>query len=170
MQTMEENMKLGRKLALLAAARPKYAEKIMDTVNKKKCDYCWSGWTYRIDENKLNILKNQFDRDGYFHLYYHDIKKPKETRYGRGTGSLYQLVVKNEDYRYNNIPFLSPEQECTASRDKGKPHRLYVCVSKKPEPIPNKRWNTLIDYDKNNNISHFKWNIPDAYFGYIDDS
>ena len=159
-----------KKLALLGAARPKYAEKIMDAVNKKTCGYCWSGWTYRIDENKLNILKNQFDRDGYFHIYYHDIKKPKNIKkYGRGTGSLYQLAAEKKEWKYKDIPFLLPDQECTASRDKNKEHRLYVCVIKKPLPFPSERWNTLIDYDTHNDISNFKWNIPDAYFGYVTD-
>ena len=156
-----------KKLALFGAARPRYENKILDTI--KKCGYCWSGWTYRINKNKLNILKEQFDRDGYFHLYYHDIKIPKETKYGRGTGALYRLVAEKEDYKYDNKPFLLPEQECTASRDKSKRHRLYVCVFKKPQPISNESWNTLVDYDTNSNISHFKWNLPDAYFGYIID-
>lgn len=159
-----------KKLALLASARPKYAEKMMEVVNKKTCGCCWSGWTYQIHEKSLNILKKEFDREGYFNIYYHDIKKPKNIKkYGRGTGSLYQLVTEKKDYIYKDEPFVLKDQECIASRDKNKEHRLYIYVTEEPIPIHGERWNTLTDYFSNKKISHYKWVLPDVYFGYVND-
>ena len=66
------------KLALLGAARPGLEERIEGII--KKCGYCWIGWSYGINSSaKLKLLDNQFGKgkDGFFNLYYHEIKKPE---------------------------------------------------------------------------------------------
>ena len=43
-----------KKLALLGAARPKYEKRIVEKI--KECGFCWSGWSYQIDNHLVKSL------------------------------------------------------------------------------------------------------------------
>ena len=158
-----------KKLALLGAARPRYEEKVKNVLKRPECNKrCWTGWTYGINSSKLELLKKQFDKDKYFNIYYHDIKHPKNPKYGTGTGFVeYRLEIK--EYAYTEEFVKSPKPECAATIDPSKPHRLHACVLEDPIKIQSKKWNTFIDYDTNNNIPHFRLNLPNVDFEYIID-
>ena len=160
-----------KKLALIGAARPRYEEKVKDVFNDPKCNkHCWTGWSYRINPSKLKLLSDQFNKDGYFNIYYHDIENPENPKkYGWGTGFIeYRLIV--EKYMYDENPYKSPEPECTSSIDRGKPHRLYACVFNDPVKIPSQKWTTFSDIDTGKNLSGpFMWRFRNAEFGYIID-
>jgi len=159
-----------KKLALLGAARPRYEDKVRDVFNNPNCNkYCWTGWSYIIKSSKLKLLNEQFEKDGYFNIYYHDIENPKNPKYGTGTGFVeYRLVI--EKYIYNEKQYKTPEPECTSSRDRDKPHRLYACVYKDPIKIQSQKWNKFIDFDRGDYLSgRFKWVYRNSEFGYIID-
>lgn len=170
---MENNNRLGdmmKKLALLGAARPRYQDRVKDVFNNRKCDrHCWTGWSYKIDPTKLRILDEQWKKEKYFHIYYHDIENPSDERYGEGTGYVdYCLIVK--DYQYKEELYLSPEPECTSSIDQNKPHRLYAYVIDDPIKIQRKKWNEFIDFDTGRSfLGPYPWKFRNAMFKYIID-
>lgn len=162
-----------KKLALLAAARPGYKDKIEALIDK--CGFCWSGWSYKINEHMLKILEEQFESDGYFHIYWHDIKKPTDGRFGRGSGYVdHKLYVsKNGDtFRYNTNEMNAPNPDCTPITDKLKPHRLYVKILEK-NPIlkcTRRNWNDFDDFDSSFPLpDYFPFNFRNADFGYVVD-
>ena len=157
-----------KKLALLAAARPKYEKRIEDLI--EGFGHCQSGWSYKINASKLKILQEQIDKNGFFHIYYHDMEHPEhEEIFGTGTGYVeYKLRIK--ECKYNDTPWWSPEPRCTPITDKEKPHRLYAKVKDKPIKIPRQKWNTFIDYDSGRYLSgFFPWKFRNKPFGYIID-
>jgi len=160
-----------KKLALLGAARPRYEDKIIDVFNNPNCEQqCWTGWSYKINPIKLKVLDTQFKKDGYFRLYYHDIKNPEDNKFGTGTGFVeYMLIVR--DYRYTEELVKSPNSECTSSIDRNKPHRLYaLIIDDKPKKIERKKYYDFIDFDTDNPVSkHFTLNRRNAEFRYIID-
>ena len=157
-----------KKLALLAAARPKYETRINELIGE--FGYCLSGWSYKINASKLKIVQEQIDKNGFFHIYYHDMEHPEhEEIFGTGTGYV-EFILRIEECKYNDIPWWSPEPRCTPITDKEKPHRLYAKVKDKPIPISRQKWNTFNEYDTGNHLSgYFPWNRRNAEFGYIID-
>ena len=176
MLTMEENMESGRKLALLGASSNIYKAKLQEVIDRDRCGYVWSGWTYQLHDDKKRILDEQISKDG-FRLYVHITKKPSKKRRNegatRGSGLVeYCLIVKH--YKYYPDKARSPKPECSVKDgvvdETITPHRLWAQVDK-IEPIQYKSWNILKDFDTGEYLKgNFKLNIPDVYFGYIDDS
>lgn len=162
-----------KKLALLAAARPGYKLKIETLIDK--CSFCWSGWSYKINEYMLNILENQYELDGYFNIYWHEIKTPTDIRFGQGTGFVdFKLQVNKNDnnFLYDLNWMDAPNPECTPITDKLKPHRLYVRISEKKQiqKCIRKKWNEFGDFDRRFPLpEYFPFNLRDADFGYVID-
>jgi len=141
-----------KKLALLGPARPKYQELVEQI--RQRCDYCWSGWSFKINPVKEKILRNQIDKYGYFYIYVHDIKHPEnEEKYGTGTGYVeFKLRAKKIEYdgRLND----SPDPRCTPIIDTEKPHRLFAYIATKPEPVtPHKKYYEFVNFDTELTVS-----------------
>ena len=156
-----------KKIALLGAARPKYEKRIVEKI--KECGFCWSGWSYQIDNHTLMILRQHFNEHGYFHIYWHDIKKPTELeKYGHGTGCVeYKLHVRKSDegFIYDVDSIYPPNPKCTPITDRIKPHRLYVKVIDEPIKITSRKWNTFTDcYTGNELTGRYPFKVRDAYF------
>jgi len=139
---------MEKKLALLGPARPRYQERVEEI--RKRCGYCWSGWSYKIDINKWEILKKQ----GSFHIYVHDIENATKGNL-KGTGYVdYVLFTETKDCSYENRLRPSPNPECTPIFDIEKPHRLYAYITKEPKPkIPHKKYYEFINYDTDKPVS-----------------
>lgn len=161
-----------KKLALLGAARPRYEDRIKKLL--EKCGYCWSGWSYQINASMLHLLQQQFEKDGYFNIYWHDIEKPTEIKkYGYGSGYVeYRLYVrkKGENFIYEQNKIFPPNPECTPITDRLKPHRLYVKIFDKPIKISRRKWNTFTNFQTGKRLSgSYPFKIRDAKFRYIID-
>lgn len=134
-----------KKLALLGPARPRYKERVEEI--RKRCGYCWSGWSFKINVLKEKELNEQIDKYGCFYIYVHDIECPKnEEKYGTDTGYVeFKLHVEKCDYDDLRE---SPDPRCTPKIDTENPHRLYAYITKKPEPItPHKKYYEFINFD-----------------------
>jgi len=155
-----------KKLALPGASRPGYSERIRDVLDEH--GRCWYGWTYKISLPKQAILNNQDS----FHIYVHSIKNPKDETYGEGTGLIdYIILVKKNNYKYNDTPFESPEPECTPVRNLDRPHRLWVKIIDRLTPIStqNRKWTSFKDFDTDIRLGRYKFIQPNVDFEYIID-
>jgi hypothetical protein len=159
-----------KKLALLGPARPNYHERVEEI--RKSCEYCWSGWSYKIDNKKERTLNDQLEKDRHFNIYIHDIRHPEhEEKYGHGTGYVeYRLCA--EKYEYDDTLRWSPNPECTPKIDTEQKHRLYAFITKKPEPIiPHKKFHEFINFDTGlplpKQYPFFGPNVRDKEFIYI---
>jgi len=161
-----------KKLALLGAARPRYEERIRDVLNRPDCDYCWVGWSFRIDKKKLEKLVKEHKRDGFFNIYYHDIKTPKEEHrdeYNNGIGFVSHRIEVYENM-YKETQGEYPNKDC-ASSDKNEKHRLYIKINELPKKIPEKKkWFEFIDYDTEEPLNgRYPWISRNSEFKYIID-
>jgi hypothetical protein len=161
-----------KKLALLGPARPHYYDRLEEI--RKRCEYCWSGWSFKINNNKERILNNQLEKLRHFYIYVHDMKHPEhEEKYGTGTGYV-EFKIRVENYEYNDDLCWSPNPKCTPKIDIEQKHRLYAYIIEKPELIePHKKFYEYIDFDTEDAVSKvypfFGKNVRDKEFIYIID-
>ena len=157
---------MEEKLALLGAARGGYENEIDENI--KNCGYCWTGWTYYLNNDCKELLDRQFKRDSYFHIFVHDIYKPKNQSFHKGRGYVW-YKIRVEKYKYTT----STDKRCTAMRDREYRHSLAACLNEGIIRITPKKWNEFIDYFEDALISecyeYYPWRSQASPFLYIID-
>lgn len=154
-----------KKLALLGAARGGYEKEIHDILILDLCKYCCTGWTYYINDNVKKILTEQFNNDKYFHIFVHDVEKPKDKSFDKGKGCVW-YKLKVEKYKFETCN----DKNCTAYRDRNTKHSLAACVFEPIIKIEEKKWYEFKDFFKGGRISDkYPWRSTNSPFGCIND-
>ena len=154
---------MAKKLALLGAVRGGYEKEIHDIL--QICGHCWTGWTYYINKDAKIILDKQFSNDKYFHIFVHDVEKPKDKSFPKGRGCVW-YKIKVKEYKFET----STDENCTTYRDRNDKHSLAACVFEPIIEIKPKKWNEFDDYFRGGPISSkYPWRGTNSPFGCIAD-
>lgn len=162
-----------KRLALFCPAYHQWPDLLNDYIRNGGCRYTWAGCTYSLSVEKQNQLNDLIEKRNFFNLYIHSVETPSVERKDKGAKEGTKRVhrkLKIIDYVYNKIPNNSPEKKCTISgidNERGQKLRFW---GKTIEIMKTDYyWKELIDYNSEDNLSKWHWNLPHWEFGYIID-